>query len=176
MVDPSNKSEVPDGVAEQTSTARASLTLLYRHHYSWLLHQVRKRFGPDQAEDLVQETYLRASTYQGREIRNPRALLIQIATRAAIDRGRRAQVRAPFAGEPVEDLHVAADQAEALALKQTVLGLPISLREVFLLSRFGGLSYEEISERCGISVKTVEWRMSKALRICAKSLGAIGRS
>ena len=150
--------------------AEASLELLYRSHYGWLLRQVRRRFGRDLAEDLVQETYLRASSYQGQVVRNPRALLLQIATRAAIDRERRGTVRAPWHDLSEDQARSEAEQASALALKQVILSLPRHLQEVFLLSRFAGLTYEEIAAHLGISVKTVEWRMTKALKICAAQL------
>ena len=43
--------------------------------------------------------------------------------------------------------------------------LPEQCRRVFELSRFGNLKYKEIAETLGISVKTVENQMGKALRI-----------
>jgi RNA polymerase sigma-70 factor (ECF subfamily) len=43
--------------------------------------------------------------------------------------------------------------------------LPADLRETFLLSRFEELHYKEIAEKQSISVKTVEARISKVLRI-----------
>ncbi|MEA3478602.1 MAG: sigma-70 family RNA polymerase sigma factor, partial [Bacteroidota bacterium] len=49
--------------------------------------------------------------------------------------------------------------------------LPEKCREVFLLNRHDHLKYREIADRLGISVKTVETQMSKALqhlRTCLK--------
>lgn len=43
--------------------------------------------------------------------------------------------------------------------------LPPKCREVFVLSRMGKLTYQEIADTQGISVKTVENQMGKALRI-----------
>ena len=159
--------EDPSGVSPPD---QPTLELLYRRHFAWLLQAVRKRFGVDQAEDLVHDVYVRVASYASGEVRNPRALLLLIASRAAIDRARRDRARPLVSSASQVELASEAQQAEALALKQVVLALPPKLSEVFLLSRFGGLSYEEISQHCGISVKTVEWRMSKALKLCARKL------
>lgn len=51
-----------------------------------------------------------------------------------------------------------------VALRKAVAELPDRCREVFELSRRDGLKYAEIAAVLGISVKTVEAQMGKALR------------
>jgi RNA polymerase sigma-70 factor (ECF subfamily) len=48
--------------------------------------------------------------------------------------------------------------------------LPGKCKEVFLLSRFEQLKYNEIAEKTGVSVKTIEAQMSKALKILRENL------
>lgn len=48
--------------------------------------------------------------------------------------------------------------------------LPEKCREVFRLSRFEELKYSEIADRLGISVKTVEAQMSKAIKVFREQL------
>jgi RNA polymerase sigma-70 factor (ECF subfamily) len=43
--------------------------------------------------------------------------------------------------------------------------LPEQCRTIFQMSRFEELKYREIAERMGLSVKTIENQMGKALRI-----------
>jgi RNA polymerase sigma-70 factor (ECF subfamily) len=48
--------------------------------------------------------------------------------------------------------------------------LPEQCRTIFQLSRFEGLKYREIAERLGLSIKTVENQLSKALKLMRKRL------
>jgi RNA polymerase sigma-70 factor (ECF subfamily) len=65
-------------------------------------------------------------------------------------------------------------QIEAIELEEKIMDaialLPEKCREVFELSRFEGLKYSEIADRLGISVKTVENQISKALKILREKL------
>ena len=49
--------------------------------------------------------------------------------------------------------------------------LPAKCREVFELSRFDGMKYQEIATHMDISIKTVERHMGKALKVMRDRLG-----
>ena len=56
-------------------------------------------------------------------------------------------------------------EAEILkTINNAIHELPEKCREIFTLSRFGNLKYQEIADQLQISVKTVESQMSKALQ------------
>ena len=135
---------------------------LYRQHRSWLLDFLRRRFGSSTAEDLAQEAFARVVGSRS-QMRHPRAFLARVAIRVAIEEAR----RNPSAPLPFVAATQAPSSDEALMLEQTILALPPALREVFVLSRFGGLSNVEIAQRCNLSVKRVEARITKARAICA---------
>lgn len=56
-------------------------------------------------------------------------------------------------------------------IEKAIANLPGGIRETFLLNRFEGLSYQQIATQENISVKTVEYRISKALTKLRKDLG-----
>jgi RNA polymerase sigma factor (sigma-70 family) len=148
--------------------ANFDLETAHRHHSHWLVALLRRRFGWQDAEDLAQDAYVRALDGQA-QIRNPRAFLAQVAKRVAVDHVRRGAAESSAVAEHIhrEALDRPIDCVDTLALKQAVLALPPKLREVFLLSRFVGLTYAEIANRCGISVDTVQERMTKAQTMCS---------
>jgi RNA polymerase sigma-70 factor (ECF subfamily) len=49
-------------------------------------------------------------------------------------------------------------------VRAAIAELPPRCREVFELSRVRGLKYSEIAEALGISIKTVETQMGRALK------------
>ncbi|MCB9249727.1 MAG: sigma-70 family RNA polymerase sigma factor [Ignavibacteriales bacterium] len=55
-------------------------------------------------------------------------------------------------------------------LHSAIEKLPEKLKTVFMLSRIEGFKYSEIAEICEISIKAVEKRMTKTLKILRKSL------
>ena len=141
---------------------------LYRTYGSWLIAFLARRFGRDVAEDLAQETYLRLSQHPLDWV-SPKALLARTALNVGLNhlRAQRALKRprlVDLADTP--EGFTLPDQHEALLHREVVEKLPRNLRDVYVLSRFGGLTYAEIATHLGVSVKTVEKRMTQALKLC----------
>jgi RNA polymerase sigma-70 factor (TIGR02957 family) len=111
------------------------------------------------AEDTVQEAWLRWSKVDPAEISNPRAFLVRVTTRLAIDRLRRAKARresyvGPWLPEPIlTDTDVAEDVALAESVSMAMLVVLETLspleRAVFVLREAFGMPYTEIGEVIG---------------------------
>ena len=114
------------GLPPEPDEAPATLDVLYRRHAGWLRTRLRTRFGAliaARADDLVQETYARAAAQGAGAIRHPRAFLLSVASRLAIDvvRAARREGEAPSSyGESASQ----PDQDAQLLLKQIILALP----------------------------------------------------
>ncbi len=143
----------------------------FLQHSGWLSAILRSRYGAD-ATDLLHETYLRAVPGDAAaSARSPKAFLLKVATNLAIDRLRRGQREREAVQVALMSLGDTEQPAiDRLALKQALLDLPPKLRDVLILRHIRGLTHDEIARTKGISIKTVEWRMRKALAACAARL------
>jgi RNA polymerase sigma-70 factor (ECF subfamily) len=115
-------------------------------------------------EGLVVEDSLRA--YLFRATRN-RAL--NHLRHIAVERRGEPFVRGESTVSPRADARLSASEIE-VAIRDAVATLPDRCREVFELSRLHGLKYSEIAQTLGISIKTVEAQMGKALRVLREQL------
>lgn len=125
------------------------------------------------AEEVVQDVML--EVWRRRDVmpvpESVRGYLLQSTRNRALNHLRRRKVER--SGEPhvTATLHpplhadaFAVEEELDVALKAAVADLPDRCREIFELSRVHGLKYGEIAEALGISIKTVETQMGKALR------------
>ncbi|CAA0119529.1 RNA polymerase sigma factor [Zhongshania aliphaticivorans] len=170
-----------------------SLTQAVEAYYEELRQFVRKRTGSSSmAEDVVQETWIRANSASVPMPDNPRAYLYRMAGNLAVDQLRRQQSQLP---KPVESgdaddtentlfelpclapspEEIAASQREFAVLHEAVRELPDKCREVFLLYRGHGLTMREIAKRLAISDKTVEKHIARAMVHCRQRLRDAGR-
>ncbi|MBI3456484.1 MAG: sigma-70 family RNA polymerase sigma factor [Candidatus Rokubacteria bacterium] len=159
----------------QAGSVRAFQALYDRHRQAVFAFLLRSLADRRAAEDLLQEAFLRV--FARRQHYRPTATfktwLFTIARNLVIDQLRQQSGRQGF--ERGEILETVADpgatplqQAEARELGErlqaAVLRLPPSQREVLLLSRFAGLSHDEIAEVTGTSPGAVRVTLHRALR------------
>src|ERR671924_1401808 len=117
------------------------------------------------AEDVVQETWLRWADLDQTEVRDPRAYLVRIVTRQALDRLRTlARRRESYVGEWLpEPLLTSPDVAEDVELAESVSIAMLTVLEtlgpvelaVFLLREVFEVPYGEIAEAIGKSTAAV---------------------
>jgi RNA polymerase sigma-70 factor (ECF subfamily) len=108
------------------------------------------------AEELTQDTFMRALGADYRADGHERAWIYQIARNLARDHVR-ARVRRPvaLAEEPFAD----PDRVAAVDLNAALAALADEDREVFLMREVAGLSYAEIAAVCGTSLDAVRARL-----------------
>ncbi|UGY94855.1 RNA polymerase sigma-70 factor [Streptomyces gobiensis] len=138
-----------------------SVTEVFEEHRPTLLGVAYRMLGRvADAEDVVQESWLRWSAADRTGVREPRAYLVRVTTRLAIDRLRQAKARresyvGPWLPEPlVTDLGgTVPDTAERAVLAESVsLAVLVVLeslspleRAVFVLREAFGFPYAEIA-------------------------------
>lgn len=149
--------------------------------YDQLVRFFSKRVESSQeAKDLTQETFARfIRARETSEVRLPRGLLYRIAHNLLIDRSRRRKIETgsslpgwAAAGDStdIDPSRVIAAREECEIMRRAIADLPERTRAVFVLSRFGGLSYPEIATQLSISVSTVEKHVIYALLACRAAL------
>lgn len=128
-----------------------------------------------EAEDLTQALFLRI--WEKRQLIDPErpmdAFLFTVAHHLVVDHLRRmARSVTAYSLSGVDDI-ASADAAPEDRLQHrhledmlqhAIAALPPRRRDVFTLSRQEGLTHQQIAQRLGISVRTVEHHMSAALQ------------
>jgi len=126
--------------------------------------------SPATADDLTQETYLRAlrglHTFSARS--SARAWLLAIARRVVIDQIRRASARRRHTAtgdaatiEPPQPAGLPGFD-EGIALADLISRLDPDRREAFVLTQVNRLSYAEAAEVCDCPIGTVRSRVARA--------------
>lgn len=178
--------EIPTSAVDEEARRRAEdaaiaalvdryAAALYRVAYSVLRN-------PSDAEDAVQETFLRVLRHRETvaEVRDHRVWLIRIVWNIVLDRKRRAKTRPetddvselarvlPATGLSAEEVAAAAQHhAHVLACVEQ---LPGKERDVLLLSAFDELTSVEIAAVLGITESSVRSRLFRARNLMAELL------
>ena len=150
------------------------LAELYRSESPKLVRILSRRTrSSDDAEDIVQDVFLRFARLPKTwpPLDRPQAYLRRIATNLLKDKAK-SDFRHSAALHVVSDEEVlpGLDQHRLLESRDMLRRLDAAMmrlrpktREIFMAHRLDGMTYAEIAERTGLSVKGVEKQMSKAL-------------
>jgi RNA polymerase sigma factor (sigma-70 family) len=156
---------------------RPSIRLFYLRQREALVRFLTQRTRDRAlAEDLAQEAWLRVSQAGAASaIENPQAYLYRVASNLVIDHARAADRRRLTRGEIDEILQVpedgpdpekvAIDRSELQHMLSLLRELPERQRAILLMSRLDRLTHHEIAHRFGISTRTVEFELSRALTV-----------
>lgn len=126
----------------------------------------------DLADDIVQEVFLKIWTNRN-EVKDDtvKSLLYTIASNIIKNHFKHQKVVYNF--QKNDQPNEVSDETDAnlrqeelnRKLQDTLAEIPEKSREVFLMNRIEGLTYADIADRLGLSVKAIEKRMSEALSI-----------
>jgi RNA polymerase sigma-70 factor (ECF subfamily) len=163
---------------------RAAAARLIEHTQRDLLRFLTHLVDSREAEDLAQETYLRAMKalpqFEGRA--SARTWLLSIARRVAADHVRTI-VRRPRVSAH-EDWQSAAEAAmgrdgsridEVVVLRRLLQELPADRREAFVATQIAGLSYAEAAAVCDCPIGTIRSRVARAREDLMSALGEAPR-
>ena len=152
----------------------AELEQLYRRRARPLANSLGMHgASPDDRMDLVHEAFAKMLV-RGAPLHLttafPEAYLAKVSRNLLTDRGRAENIRNQWVDDPAagdmqhHDQVVFLESRDRLRrLEAAVMRLKPKCREVFLARRLDGLSYAEIAERTGLSLRAVERHMSKAI-------------
>ncbi|MDE1192685.1 MAG: RNA polymerase sigma-70 factor [Arachidicoccus sp.] len=151
---------------------------LYALYYVRMVNHARRKINIFSiAEDLVHDVFI--YLHEHRDIQtNPEAYLFKALRNRIYDYWRHQLVKGRVEESLFQQMTpYSADELTALELSEAeanitnaINQLPEQCRKVFLMSRKDELTYKEIAERLGISVKTVEAHISKALKYLREHL------
>jgi RNA polymerase sigma factor (sigma-70 family) len=173
--------------SSQTEIVNAGLRAHFDAHRPSLRRMVAARLSnAEDAEDLMQDLWIRLGSAETGPIANPRAYLHRMALNLANDlvrqRVRRRRREEDWNGTMVTETGGMAldptpsperqlsDRQDLDRLTNAVRAMPERAQRVFRLHRIDGLSHAKVAEELGISKSAVEKNMATAMKHLARHI------
>lgn len=152
-----------------------ALKSIYTNYYQKLCIYILN-FTTDRnlVEDVVQDTFLKL--WNKRETLRPdgslNAYLYKVTYNNFIDNYRKIKrldkeldnIRLASLAELLDENHEELFYQRLLKVKEAIAQLPDRCKEIFIMNKEKGMRYQQIADELGISVKTVENQIGKALQ------------
>lgn len=133
-------------------------------------------YDSTKAEDAVQDVFVKMWQKKDalEDLEHLKSYLFRATKNKCIEYLRKLKLDQKLSEESARQLEVSStintdDEADKYLLKEKLFNsirqLPPKCRDVFTMSKINGLTYNEIAEELGISAKTVENQMGRALRL-----------
>ena len=161
-------------------TNRRDFAGLYRATLSPLRRYLARLLGnATEAQDVAHDAYLRVRpAVEKHTSENPEALLYTTARRLAINQLKRRSITPISPTPPAVDAVSTAPgvvqqviaRQELAQLEAAIAQLPEGCRAVLLLRKIDLLSHQEIAQKLGIAISTVEKQHARALRLLRRAL------
>jgi RNA polymerase sigma-70 factor, ECF subfamily len=156
---------------------RSNFDYFFDKYYQGLcVYAYRLLKSESEAEDLVQDFFLRI-------LENKKQVYIQNSVKSYFIRSIHNRCLDFLDHQKVKSLHEQMilnendlqeypllDSELIIQIEKAIGNLPDVIRETFIFNRYDGLTYQQIAAQGNISVKTVEYRISKALTLLRRDL------
>lgn len=167
---------------EPADNGRQTLRSVLLSRYDALRSRLTQRLGSAElAGDALHDTWLRLEREpQVSSVRDPFAYLIRTASNVASNSRTLESRRARLLEAHGEDLladdepdpeRIATARSEWNAVRRVIEQLPDRTRAIFFAAWVDGAPHDEIAARHGVSVRTVQAELKRAMEHCAAELG-----
>ncbi|MBI5359071.1 MAG: RNA polymerase sigma factor [Planctomycetes bacterium] len=150
------------------------------HRYKTPIFSFAYRYtnNTNDAEDIAQQTFLKLfqAHSQYKKLSNFKSWLYAIARNLAVDMkksawSRKVDINTPETDDASKNARPEWEKKEIAAIVQAAVNaLSEDQREVFILSKYQDLSYNEIAEICGCSTDAVKQRIFRSHQILKEKL------
>ena len=159
----------------------SSFEMLFKTYYAPLCRFAQGFLeDPEESEEVVQAMFIGFWEKRGslQIDTSLKAYLYRSVRNACLNELKRLKVRQLHAESVLLDGEPTSEASDRIALKkeleakiqEAIQLLPEQCRLIFQMSRFEDLKYQEIADQLGLSIKTVENQMGKALKIMREQL------
>jgi RNA polymerase sigma-70 factor (ECF subfamily) len=169
-----------EAVSAARSGDRAAIASLYERHAAMIHAVLLAKVGRQDAEDLVQDVFLRAmsklETLKDRDAIAP--WLVAIARNLAADAGRARERAARLRLVATEsDCRPPADAAQEVdRVLEAIRDLPEAYRETLMLRLVERLTGPQIAERLGLTHGSVRVNLCRGMKLLRERLGLDGEA